>query len=40
MFNAMIAPMANLQPAAMLWHQGEENSGKPVEYGFFFKAMI
>ena len=40
MYNAMIAPLRNLQPAAVLWHQGEENSGNPVEYRCFFTAMI
>ena len=32
MFYAMIAPLTKFQPAAVLWHQGEENSGNPVEY--------
>lgn len=40
MFNAMIAPLLPLQPAAVLWHQGEENAGNPVEYRCFFRALI
>lgn len=40
MFNAMIAPLRRLKLSAVLWHQGEENSGNPVEYSCFFKSMI
>lgn len=40
MYNAMIHPLLNLAPAGVLWHQGEENSGNPVEYHCFFTAMI
>eukprot|EP00035_Acanthoeca_spectabilis_P015490 m.309843 g.309843 ORF g.309843 m.309843 type:complete len:361 (+) comp16371_c1_seq22:6089-7171(+) len=40
MFNAMISPLLHFEPAAVLWHQGEENSGNPVEYRCFFKSMI
>ena len=40
MFNAMIAPLTKFEPAAVLWHQGEENAGNPVEYHCFFKALI
>lgn len=40
MFNAMIAPLTPTQPAAILWHQGEENSGNPVEYRCFFTSLI
>ena len=40
MYNAMIYPLLNVQPAAVLWHQGEENAGNPVEYRCFFSAMI
>lgn len=40
MYNAMINPLLKVQPAAVLWHQGEENAGNPVEYRCFFSAMI
>ena len=40
MFNAMIFPLSKLRLSAVLWHQGEENSGNPVEYNCFFKSMI
>jgi hypothetical protein len=40
MFNAMIEPLKRLKLAAVLFHQGEENSGNPVEYKCFFRSMI
>eukprot|EP01043_Picozoa_sp_COSAG02_P057434 COSAG02_NODE_6972_length_3256_cov_1.597403_4_plen_410_part_00 len=40
MFNAMIVPLRKLKLSAVLWHQGEENAGNPVEYKCFFKSMI
>ena len=39
-YNAMIAPLAPLTPAAVIWHQGEENSGDPIHYRCLFPAMI
>lgn len=39
-FNGMINPLLPFQPAAVLWHQGEENAQNPVEYNCFFRAMI
>jgi sialate O-acetylesterase len=39
-YNAMISPLLRFQFAAILWHQGEENSGNAREYACFFPALI
>ena len=37
---SLAAPLLPLQVAAVLWHQGEENAGNPVEYGCFFRSLV
>lgn len=40
MFNAMIYPLLPFAFSGVIWHQGEENSGDPIEYKCFFQALI
>lgn len=39
-FNGMIAPLLRLRPAAVVWHQGEENADDAVDYRCMFQSMI
>ena len=39
-FGAMIEPLARMAPSAVIFHQGEENSGDPGDYACLFRAMI
>jgi hypothetical protein len=34
----MVAPLLKLQPTAVVWHQGEENSDDGADYKCFFKV--
>jgi sialate O-acetylesterase len=39
-YNGMIHPLLGFEMAAVLWHQGEENSGDAAEYACYFPALI
>lgn len=40
LFNAMIAPLANLKIKGVLWYQGESNAGNPKLYAKALPALI
>ncbi|MCE7043755.1 sialate O-acetylesterase [Dyadobacter sp. CY312] len=40
LFNANIAPLANLVVKGVIWYQGEANADRAEEYGALFPAMI
>ena len=40
MFNAMIAPLKDVQVRGVLWYQGESNNGRGEQYGKLFPTMI
>jgi sialate O-acetylesterase len=40
LWNAMVAPLAGLPLAGVLWYQGESNVGRADEYRTLFPAMI
>ncbi|WP_442588728.1 sialate O-acetylesterase [Pedobacter sp. AW31-3R] len=40
LFNAMIAPLQQYRIKAVLWYQGEANTGKPSEYFDLMKTLI
>ncbi|MFW0714662.1 sialate O-acetylesterase [Pedobacter sp. N23S346] len=40
LYNAMIAPLKNLEIKAILWYQGESNTGKPKEYFSLMKNLV
>ncbi|MBV9945960.1 MAG: hypothetical protein JOZ69_03840, partial [Myxococcales bacterium] len=40
LWNAMVAPLAGLPLAGVLWYQGESNAGRAAEYRTLFPAMI
>lgn len=39
-FNALLAPLTQLQIKGVIWYQGESNTGNPGEYAGSFPAMI
>ena len=39
-FNAMIAPLQNVQFRGVLWYQGESNNGRGEQYSKLFPCMI
>jgi sialate O-acetylesterase len=36
----MITPILNLNPSAVVWHQGEENADDGLDYVCFEKSLI
>ncbi|WP_143873302.1 sialate O-acetylesterase [Catenovulum sediminis] len=40
MYNAMFAPLKNMQVKGVIWYQGESNAGHPEKYAKVFPAMI
>ncbi|MDA3960279.1 MAG: hypothetical protein PF961_05785 [Planctomycetota bacterium] len=40
LFNGMIAPVAGLRFAGVLWYQGESDAGQPNAYARYFPIMI
>jgi sialate O-acetylesterase len=40
LYNAMIAPLANLKFAGVIWYQGESNTPDPAQYSDKFTTMI
>lgn len=39
-YNAMLAPLVPYALRGILWYQGEQNTGRPQEYGPMLKALI
>lgn len=40
LYNGMIVPLQKLKFAAILWYQGESDSGSPQNYGLRFRELI
>ena len=40
LWNAMLAPLLPLKPAAWIWYQGESNSGAPQQYQCLLRGLI
>jgi len=40
LYNAMIAPLANVKFAGVIWYQGESNTPEPAQYSDKFTTMI
>ena len=40
LYNAMIAPLAGLEPRGAVWYQGESNRGRAEQYSRLFPALV
>lgn len=40
LYNAMLAPLLNINMKGIIWYQGESNAERPIEYRKMFPALI